>query len=123
MSAADLISSFGENYTVFRDLNTEQTLKGKRVADKWQTLTFLMSIQPLREDEIQEDSNERNSDGIKIYSFDELKVVDQATGLKADVVSYLGDEFEVRKVAKYREPQSGLIHYRSQAFKLNKARS
>lgn len=121
MSAA-LIRSFGANRTVLRDINKEARLKGKRLPDKWQSLTVFMSVQPLRADEIVEESNERNAHGVKIYSFVELKTADMDAQFKADRVEYLGDTFEVTKVDKFVDNRMKLVHYRSHAFKINKAR-
>ena len=120
--SADLIRSFGAPHKVFRDKNKEARVKGKRIDDVWDELSIFMSVQPLRADEIVEDSNERNAQGIKIYSFDELKTVDVNGQFKADRVEYIGEVFEVTKVDKYLNNQMELVHYRAHAFKVNKER-
>ena len=124
MSAA-LIRSFGQNVTVMRDTNIEARVKGKRVDDIFQPVSMIASVQPQSPDEIRQavgESSERNTHGIKLYSFDELKTVDVEAQFKADVVLYQGDEFEIVKVDKYVDNKMKLVHYRSFAQKVNKLR-
>lgn len=114
-----LIQRFGNPHNVLRDTNKEVRIKGKRSPDVWETISIILSVQPLKPDETIEASNERNTQGIKIYSFDELKSVDVNGQFKADRVEYLGDIFEVIRVDKYLDNKRKLVHYRSQALKIN----
>ena len=123
--SASLIRSFGQTVTVMRDTNKEARVKGKRVDDVYAPVTMIASVQPQTPDEIRQavgESSERNTHGIKLYSFDELKSVSVEDQFKADVVLYQGDEFEIVKVDKYVDNRMNLVHYRSFAEKVNKLR-
>jgi len=122
MSAA-LIRRKGAQRNVRRDKNGETFIKGKRQPDLRKTICVFASIQPLKPNEIIEESNERNTQGIRIYSFDELRTVNTKTQFKADIVEYLGDDYEVMKVDPWQDNRQRLVHYKSMAFKVNPARS
>lgn len=117
-----LIRSMGQTITVLSDKNPEVRVRGKRVADVWTSRQITASVQPMQGDEIQQElgaSAERNSDGVKVYSFDELKTVRVQGGFKADRVEYLGEIFEVVKVQKFIDNRMNLVHYKSICVKVN----
>ncbi len=121
MSAAALIKKFGDKITLYRDDNPEETLKGKRVPDVYKTSTFTASVQPATPDEIIEESpgGERNKHGIRLYTDIELRTVNTKTRMKADIVEYQGDKFEVIQVDKWVGNKRGLQHYKAIAVKIN----
>lgn len=122
MSAAQLIKRFGEPLTVFRDKNAEKTIKGVRVPDKYEQFVIIASVQPLRPDEIVEEArgSERAAFGIKVYSTEELRSVNVGGGLKADIVEYHGQNFEIKGVDKWIGNKRNLGHYVSTAMRINK---
>lgn len=121
-----LIKSMGRiDLEVKRDANKEARVKGRRVADVWDTFCIVASVQPMSADEIRQEvgaSAERNSDGIKVYSFEEIKTVDVAAQKKADRVVYLGEEFEAVRVFKHLDNRMRLVHYKSICQKVNRVR-
>lgn len=114
-----LIKAFGANRTVRRDTNKETRVKGKRVDDVWETISVFASVQPMRADEIVEESNERNAAGVKVYSFDELKTTDTVNQFKADQIEFGGEWFEVVQVHKHLDNKMNLVHYKSICLKIN----
>ena len=120
--SASLIKRFGQKITVKRDKNPEMTIKGKRVDDVYEDFIITASVQPIRPDEIVEDSvgAERNRQAIRLYSFDELRVNNEKLKLKADIVVYQGENYEVRQVDKWVDNKMKLVHYKSVAFLINK---
>ena len=116
-----LIDHFGQDITVKRDTNVEQRVKGKRIPDVYETLTMKASVQPMDSDETIEESPgaERNRDGIRLYTVEELKSVNVSGQLKADIVTYLGEDFEVVRVNRYILHNCNLPHYKSFALKVN----
>lgn len=121
MSAA-LIKRFGQTVQIKRDKNPEVTVKGKRAPDVYDTFEVKASVQPLKPDEVIEESvgSERNTQGIKVYISQELKTVDTKARLKPDIIVYQGEEYEVRQVDKWVSNQMSLQHYRVFAFLKNK---
>ena len=121
MSVQALIKRFGQPITIQRDTNVESRLKGKRVEDIRKSFVITASVQPFDPDETVEESpgSERNRHGIRLYSVEELKVVDVEGQFKADWVEYDGEVFEVIRVSKWVRNNRTLQHYKSIAFKLN----
>jgi hypothetical protein len=120
--SASLIRAFGQTITVSRDTNVEAHVKGKRVDDIFTTFDIIASVQPAKPDEIIQgigESAERNTQMLKVYSFEELKTVEIDAQLKADRISYLGEEFEVVQVDKQIDNRMNLVHYKSMAVKVN----
>lgn len=120
--SASLIQRFGTPQTILRDTNGQTTLNGKVVANTRDTLTVTASVQPMKGREIMESGigGERISGAIKIYSFDELKTNTEATGLAADMISYQGQNYEVRKVEPWQGNNRGIEFYKSIAVLVNK---
>ena len=121
MSASALIKRFGQKVTVLRDTNPETRTKGKRDPDVYTAFVITASVQPFDPDETIEEGpgGERNRHGIRLYTTNELKSVDVENKLKADMVQYLGDTFEVTRVSKWLNNKRHLTHYKAIAFKVN----
>jgi len=117
-----LITRFGQKIKVYRDINPEKTLKGKKAPDQVETLEIMASVQPFQPREIVEEEigSERASDAIKIYSDIQLKIIDENKRMNADLVEYDGEMYEVRKVDKWQKNMMNLNHFKAIAFKVNK---
>lgn len=117
-----LISRFSQKLKVYRDINPEKTIKGKKAPDKVELLEIMASVQPFQPKEIVEAEigSERASDAIKIYSDVKLKILDEEKRMNADLVEYDGDMYEVRKVDKWQKNMMNLSHYKAVAYKVNK---
>jgi len=112
---------FTKQYEVMRDKNVEQTVKGKRVADVWDTFTIRASVQPLRPDEVLDESpgGERNRHGVRVYSNTRLLTGDQRTGLKADRIIINDEQFEVQTVEDWTQHSLRQKHYKSTCWRIN----
>lgn len=112
---------FTKTYTVKRDQNVEQTVKGKRVDDVWTEFSIRASVQPLRPDEVLDEGvgGERNRHGVRVYSDTLLRTGDQRTGLKADRIIINGEEFEVQQVDDWTQHNLSQKHYKSMAMRIN----
>lgn len=112
---------FTKTYTIKRDRNVEQTVKGKRVDDVWDEFTITASVQPLRPDEVLDEApgGERNRHGIRVYSSVQLLTGDQRTGKKADRIVFNGEEFEVQTVEDWTQHSLSQKHYKSTAMRIN----
>lgn len=115
MSAARLIKKYGQKVTVKRDKNAEAFLYGKRIEDEFNIFTITASVQPLRPDEVVDESqgSERNRHAVRLYTSVELKTVDEKNGFKADIIVYRGDEFEITQVDDWTENKRTLQHYKA----------
>ena len=120
MNISSLVGGF-QNYDVLRDQNDEKRIKGKRIADQWSKFTILASIQPIRPDEVIEESPgaERNTHGIRIYTKTELNTVNEKTGRKADIIIYKGDTFECQQVDSWDTHNLSLKHFKVVAVETN----
>lgn len=117
-----LVTRFGQKVKVYRDINPEKTIKGKKAPDQFEVFEIIASVQPFQPRELVEEEigSERMSDAIKIYSDKCLKTVDEKLRKNADMVEYNSELYEVRKVDIWQKNKRTLVHYKAVAFKVNK---
>lgn len=111
------MSSFRKPFPVKRISPGHYDDAGDWVPGTETNLTLMMSIQPLRVDEMDAlPEGRRNSRAVKIYSGDELLLAEQTTGQNADLVTWQGKQWEVMGCDPY---QMGVIsHYKSLAVEV-----
>lgn len=116
-----LITAFGQRHKVWRVRGHSVFEYGKKLPDKFFSFVIMASIQPLEADQTVEEEvgAQRDKHGVKIYTTTELKVADEKKGTRGDIVEYMGEKFEVRKVDRYQLNRVSLMHYRCEAMKLN----
>lgn len=111
------MSSFRKPITVLRTSPGAYGADGNWVEGTQTTLTLAMSVQPLSVEEMDAlPEGRRNSKSVKIYSGDELLPADQTSGQNADIVVWIGKNYEVVGCNPY---QMGVIpHYKSYAVEV-----
>lgn len=102
-------------FTVYRDTNTQQTVKGVLVDDVRQTLTFRGTIQHMSAIEVVENGGaDSDKESIKIYTTSRLIPIDTAGKKRGDHVGFDGKLYEVKSVQPFKMP-STMAHYKAVA--------
>lgn len=122
MSAAGLISRFGQTVTIKRHQGGQTYVKGKLVDTKARTtFEITASVQPLNLETVQQlfPGMERNTHGIELYTIHDLVVANQKSGIKSDIVTYKNEDYEVQQKAHWDSNKRNLQHFRYVATKVN----
>lgn len=111
MSASDLISDFGQTVTITR-YAAGTNVNGEYVAGAASTFDVVMSIQPLNgRDLLQLPEGQRTRNFLKGYCATELLTVNIPAGLKADLVTVAGKNYEVQGVEHWQFQESDIEPY------------
>lgn len=115
-----LITRFGQSHLVYRVRTASTFIKGVRQTDKYDQLTIVASIQPYVPRETVEEpiGQQRDRHGVRIYTSTELKAVDEKAGKRGDIVVYMGEKYEVRKVDLWQLNKMTLQHYECLAMRV-----
>lgn len=119
-----MLQKFGrvDTYLVKRDDVGPVRIKGKSVQNPNRVeLTISASIQPVNGDEVKDEAigGERNKHYIRIYSDVELKVADERTGYKSDIIVFRGEEYEIQLSEDWTHNNLSLKHFKAFAYRVN----
>lgn len=107
-----VIDDFSETITVFRDDEPQRVVNGVIVPAATRELQLVASVQPMRGAELlMFPEGDRVRQTVKLYSYDELKIIDEAAKLKADYFEYNNTVFEVVSVERWFD--ADFIYYKS----------
>lgn len=99
---ASIIDDFAQEIVVNRDDQPQTILNGKIVPASTRQFKIIAAVQPLKGNEIlMFEEADRLRQSIKLYSYDELKVLDEKHKTKADLIVYNDTTFEIVSVERW----------------------
>lgn len=114
---ASSISKRHFSQIVIRRFMPGQWKSGKFTERGYRDQKILASVQPLKGTELVDESVARRTENmVKIYTEFKMETTDQSQGLKADIIFWKGDQYEVHSVSDWQ--LGNLKHYKVMAKKV-----
>lgn len=124
---ASIIDDFAQEIIVNRDDQPQTILNGKIVPATTRQFAMIAAVQPLKGNEIlMFEEADRLRQSIKIYSYTELKVLDEKRKTKADLIVYADTTFEIVSVERWvdsmaSESDDDFIYFKSIGRRVDRA--
>jgi hypothetical protein len=88
------------------------------VAGSVSDVSIVASVQPASPSDLQHlPDGDRSRAAVKIYTDDELRTANESSGLIADKVVWLGEQWEVQQLQRH---VYGIAHYKALAFRVER---